>query len=118
MKFKLDENLPLEVAVMLRSAGYDALTVHDQNMRGERDERVIDACKYEERVLMTLDLDFADMRAFPPDQYSGIIVLRVRSQDVPHLVSVCSGILPVLSQEQVKQRLWIVDEARIRIRGE
>jgi uncharacterized protein DUF5615 len=34
MKFKIDENLPIEAAALLREAGHDALTVHDQNLRG------------------------------------------------------------------------------------
>jgi Domain of unknown function (DUF5615) len=32
MKFKVDENLPLELAVSLREAGHDALTVLDQGL--------------------------------------------------------------------------------------
>jgi predicted nuclease of predicted toxin-antitoxin system len=34
MKFKIDENLPIEAAALLREAGHDALIVHDQNLRG------------------------------------------------------------------------------------
>jgi hypothetical protein len=30
MRFKVDENLPAEVAQLLRAAGHDALTVVDQ----------------------------------------------------------------------------------------
>ena len=32
MKFKVDETLPLEIAVSLRQAGHDALTVLDQGI--------------------------------------------------------------------------------------
>ncbi len=32
MKFKIDENLPIEIAELLREAGYDAMTVEEQNM--------------------------------------------------------------------------------------
>jgi Domain of unknown function (DUF5615) len=32
MRFKIDENLPIEVAELLRAAGHDALTVLDQNL--------------------------------------------------------------------------------------
>jgi predicted nuclease of predicted toxin-antitoxin system len=33
MKFKVDENLPVEVASLLRQAGYDAATVSEQLTR-------------------------------------------------------------------------------------
>jgi hypothetical protein len=34
MKFKIDENLPVEVAELLRQAGYETATVYDQNLMG------------------------------------------------------------------------------------
>jgi hypothetical protein len=41
MKFKLDENLPVEASALLREAGYDALTVLDENIGGEPDEHIL-----------------------------------------------------------------------------
>ena len=67
MKFKIDENLPVEVLDLLNAAGHDALTVLDQNLIGEIDRTIMDVCKQEERALITLDLDFADMRSYPPE---------------------------------------------------
>lgn len=40
MKFKVDENLPVEAATILREAGHDALTVHDQGLRGAFDPKL------------------------------------------------------------------------------
>jgi predicted nuclease of predicted toxin-antitoxin system len=37
MQFKVDENLPSEVAELLRRAGYDAITVVDQHLGCEAD---------------------------------------------------------------------------------
>jgi predicted nuclease of predicted toxin-antitoxin system len=116
--FKADENLPIEIAALLRSMGHDALTVVEQKLQGEADPRIIDICRQEERILLTLDLDFADVRTYPPQQCPGIIVLRVRYQDKPHLIAVLQRILPLFEKEQVAQRLWIVDESQVRIRGE
>lgn len=62
MKFKIDENLPVEVATMLRESGYDATTVHDQNLIGEPDAHLASVCQTEKRAVITLDIDFADIR--------------------------------------------------------
>ena len=35
MKFKLDEDLPNELALVFRNAGHDAVTVLDQGLSGE-----------------------------------------------------------------------------------
>ena len=37
MRFKIDENLPVEIAEVLRLSGYDAATVLEQHLGGSRD---------------------------------------------------------------------------------
>lgn len=41
MKFKIDENLPIEVAELLQQAGYDAMTVLDQHLGGKADPKIV-----------------------------------------------------------------------------
>ena len=81
MRFKVDENLPLEVADLLRAAGHDAEGVHEEGLSGAPDQQVLAAAVSERRTLVTLDLGFADIRSYPPGQSLGIIVLRPASQD-------------------------------------
>ena len=117
MRFKVDENLPAEVAEVLRSAGHDARTVQDEGLAAAEDDNLLATCRGEGRVLMTLDLDFADMQAYPPTENPGLIVFRVRSQDKNHLLDLIERAVPLLSREPVEKHLWIVEENRVRIRG-
>lgn len=117
MQFKIDENLPIEIADLLITAGHDAKTVNDQQLQGVSDPILIDVCKSEQRVLVTLDTDFSDIRAYPPEEFSGIIVLRVRIQAKHRVIKVFRGIIPLISREPLMQRLWIIEENRVRIRG-
>jgi predicted nuclease of predicted toxin-antitoxin system len=116
MRFKVDENLPVEVAQLFREAGHEATTVLDQHLGGSGDALVASICQQETRVLVTLALDFADIRTYPPARYAGGIVLRLRRQDKPHVLAVCARMVSLLAQEPLAQRLWIVEENRIRIR--
>ena len=79
MTFKLDENLPADAAGLLRNTGLEGDTVRDEGLRGAEDEVVAATAQREGRVLITLDLDFSNIRAYPPQLYSGIVVLRPRS---------------------------------------
>lgn len=117
MQFKVDENLPVEAAESLRAAGHDALTLHDQQLVGETDPRVAAVCRSEQRALLTLDLDFSDIRAYPPGDYSGIIVLRPRSQAKGNVLSLIAQFIPLLTSEPLQGNLWIVQENGLRIRG-
>lgn len=117
MQFKIDENLPIEIAELLINAGHNAKTVNEQQLQGVKDPVLIDVCKRENRVLVTLDTDFSDIRAYPPQEFSGIIVLRVGSQAKQHIIKVFQNIISLFQQEPLNQHLWIVEETRIRIRG-
>lgn len=65
----MDENLPAEIADMLRQAGHDAETVFDQDLSGCADSKIILMCASERRVLITLDIGFANVRAYPPEDF-------------------------------------------------
>jgi predicted nuclease of predicted toxin-antitoxin system len=117
MRFKVDENLPLEVAELLRANMHDAMTIFDQNMVGDLDPRVASVCKSEERALITLDLDFSHIRTYPPSEYPGMIILRPRTQSKPDVLSLIHQLIPLLNgNEKLKGNLWIVQENRVRIR--
>jgi hypothetical protein len=81
MRFKVDENLPDEAAEHLMCAGHDATTVVGEGVRGCSDSALALRCKDESRVLVTLDLDFADLKTYPPSAYPGSVVLRLARQD-------------------------------------
>ncbi len=52
-KFKIDENLPVEIAQWLRTEGYDAVTVSEQQLNGASDPEVVSVCQLEKRILLT-----------------------------------------------------------------
>jgi predicted nuclease of predicted toxin-antitoxin system len=116
MRFKVDENLPIEMAQKLRSAGYDAMTVLEQRMGREPDTNLYYVCQEEERVLVTLDLDFSDIRSYPPGESAGIVVLRFARQDKPYVLAQFDRVIPPLTTEAIAGRLWIVDKRQVRIR--
>lgn len=117
LRIKIDENLPVGLEADLRAAGHDAASVFAEGLSGTPDQNLLATCNAEGRVLITLDLDFSDLRAYPPEQHKGIIVLRPTSQSVPDVRSLLGKLLPVLQTEAITHRLWIVEEKGIRIRG-
>ena len=118
MKFKFDENLPSDLGALLRADGHDAHAVLDENLRGAADPPIAKVCQDEERILITLDLDFAHIKNYPPQDYPGIIVLRLARQDRDTVLAIIPRILTLLQTEPIAKRLWIVDDNRTRIRGE
>lgn len=116
MKFKCDENRPQEVTTLLQKHGFDALSIHDQDMVGEVDANIASVCQAEDRIVVTLDTDFADIRVYPPEQFPGIIVLRIRRHAKPYVLAIMERVIKSLEHNTPENQLWIVDEKRIRIR--
>ena len=76
MKFKLDENFDVRLAASMHEKGLDGDTVLSEALSGASDEGIFNACKKTDRVLITLDLDFANPFRFPPKSAPGNLVLR------------------------------------------
>ena len=115
--FKLDENLPAEATELFQAAGHDALSVLDQALGGHSDESLATVCQQEQRAIVTFDLDFSDIRTYPPEQYCGIVVLRLGCQEKPHVLRVLEQLLSKFDNEPLARKLWIVSETTVRIWG-
>jgi len=116
LRFKLDENIPGEAIALLRDAGHDARSALERQLGGHPDELLAKACRDEDRILVTLDLDFGDIRAFPPLSQSGIWVLRPAAQNVDALLDLLRRALGLTASEPVSRRLWVIEHGQVRIR--
>ena len=118
MKFKIDENLPVEFVDVLESSGYVAMTTLEQELNGKVGTVVINKCLEEKFILVTLDLDFADIKLYPPHKYPGIIIIRAKYQDKWHLLEIFKSVIPNFKHDKIKGTLRIVEEKKIRIRDD
>lgn len=117
MRFKIDENLPIEIADTLQRAGHDAETIHSERLTGANDQHLSEVCQKEERALITLDIGFADIRTYPPEDFPGLIVIRSKRQDKPYILNIFQKLISELEKEELMGKLWIVEERRIRVRS-
>ena len=115
IRIKLDENFGRRAKEILENQGYDVSTVFDQNLIGASDRSLIDACQVEDRVLASLDLDFANPLRFKPSRYSGIAVLRLSSR--PTVEEIHAGVhhlAKVLRERSIEGKLWIIQSSGVR----
>jgi predicted nuclease of predicted toxin-antitoxin system len=117
LKLKIDENLPAECAAILRRAGFEADTVVDERLQGSDDSVLASRAQQEDRVLVTLDLDFSSIRTYPPSQHAGIIVLRPKRQDKRTVLRLMERAVLALTNRAPAGELWIVEPDRIRFRA-
>lgn len=113
----MDENLPAEACGILRAAGHDAVSVLDQNLGGRPDVDVATICKTEGRILVTLDTDFGNILAYPPEEFPDIVILRSADQAKPAVLGLVRRLVSVLNTAALEHQLWIIEDDRIRVRG-
>ena len=115
MKVKLDENMPAGLVGILSRYGHDAVTV-PQELAGQFDAVIWEAAQREGRFLITMDLDFADIRRFPPGAHEGILILRLSRQGRRAIWTLFQAILVQQPLDSFKGCIVIADERRIRVR--
>jgi predicted nuclease of predicted toxin-antitoxin system len=116
MKIKLDENLPTALAELLQVTGHDAMTVADEALSGSKDPKVLHVAASENRILLTFDLDFADIRQYPIGSHAGIVVFRLHDQRWAILEEPARRVIDSDLLSRLQGGLAIVDESRVRIR--
>ena len=116
MRVKLDENLPIQFKCLFTESGHDAATVADEGLGGASDVEVATVCVGEQRVLVTQDLDFSDIRTYPPAEHSGIVVFRLSNAARDAVLEVGAVLIERLGGSSPEGQLWIVEDSRIRIR--
>ena len=97
--------------------GHDAVAVVEIGLGGAGDEEVRAAAIAEERVLLTLDADFANVLRYPPAETPGVVRLRLHPATEEAIDEMLMSAVPRLAEVDVRGKLLVVDGRRIRIRG-
>lgn len=112
MRFLVDENVRKEVIDFLRSGGHDILVVAS----GSKDFQIAKIAKETKRVILTHDQHFADILLYPPEEYSGIIRIKIHPPTAPIIISALKDLLKKLTSSQADKKLIILEKNGFRIR--
>lgn len=116
MKLKLDENLSRHLKPLLTSLQHDVATVEDEGLLSRPDPTIAAAAMLEGRMLLTLDLEFADLRKYPPGTHHGMIVFRPRSFGPLSVNHAVEAFLQSTDLNLLAGCIVIVEPSRIRVR--
>ncbi len=99
MKIKIDEDLPVRISSILKSAGHDVDTVVDEGLAGKDDLEVSRTATSPGRLVLTLDRGFGDIRRYPPGTHAGILVLRIADQAAPAVADIVTELVDAVDLE-------------------
>jgi len=81
MNIFADECVYKVTVALLRSWGHDVLTAQEAGLAGKSDEDILAYATMHERVLITIDMDFSNIRRYTPKSHKGIIVAKIRPRN-------------------------------------
>jgi len=84
MRFLIDANLPRSIIAALQRFGHDVEFARDIGLGAAPDEQIAAYALKNTAAILSRDLDFADIRRYPPEKYHGIVVLRLPDAAVAH----------------------------------
>jgi len=116
VRFKLNEDMPASAGDVVKAAGHEVATVHEEALGGAADEIIADICKAEEMILITLDLDFASVISYPPSTHPGIMVIRVARASAAKVNAIMREVFTSTDVEHLRGTISIAEPGRVRLR--
>jgi hypothetical protein len=73
-------------------------------------------CRYQGRILISLDLGLGDIRAYPPGSHAGIVVLRVPDQSAATVTKTISDLASLTELASLAGSVAVLQRGLLRIR--
>ena len=119
LTFFADHCVPNSVIQALRGAGHEVFVLTEHIPPDSNDAVVITTAQELNSVLVSLNGDSADITAYPPAQYRGIVAIQVRNHPevIPAIMRQLMSYLTTHPEmPNYEGKLFLVEAHRIRIR--
>jgi predicted nuclease of predicted toxin-antitoxin system len=110
----LDNCVPRRYLKLIQGWGYDTIELRSIQPEDTPDSQVIVEAKRLNAVLLTVDLDFSNVLNYPPQAYSGIVVMRYDASQEGALDETLR--LALQEQTPLTGLLIVVSQGKYRVR--
>lgn len=117
IKFLADMGVSTKTVLWLRNNGYEAVHLLEQGLYRLSDADVLEKARMENRVLLTMDLDFGYLLAISKQEMPSVILFRLQNETSENVNQRLNEVLTHLADELTSK--WVivsVDEKKIRVR--
>ena len=119
LRFLSDQCVPGEISDTLRRHGHQVTLLREVLPIRSPDPVVIAKARELDAILLSLDGDFADIVAYPPARFLGIVAVQLHNHPeiIPQLME---GLVAFLvghpNQEFYRAKIFLIEVHRVRIR--
>lgn len=116
MRFLADMCVDVRIVRWLREQGHDATHLRDEGLHRMPNGKIFNKAISEGRIVLTFDLDFADIAALTGGKKASVILFRLRNTRTSHVIERLSTVLEDSLEVLGKGAVITVEETRHRIR--
>ncbi|MEB3335988.1 MAG: DUF5615 family PIN-like protein [Leptolyngbyaceae bacterium] len=80
MKFLADMGVSLFTVAWLREAGHDAVHLREEGLQRLPDKEILLKARQEDRIILTMDLDFGTLLAMNQEPFPSVILFRLKDE--------------------------------------
>jgi predicted nuclease of predicted toxin-antitoxin system len=116
LKFLTDENIFPQVITYLRKLGHNVKDLQESGLFQITDDKIIDIATQEERTIITFDKHFGDILRYPPQNLSGIILIRIHPPLLNDIFLAFDNLFKNYNVDSFNGRLVVLSKSGYRIR--
>jgi len=116
MKFLIDMPLSPELANWLNQQGHDAVHASKAGLDRASDTEILERARYEQRVVITADLDYAQLLALAQLEGPGLILFRGGNYSGQESLDRLKRALETIPNQELPNSIVVIEKERIRRR--
>jgi len=116
VRFLADMGVDVRVVEWLRGQGHDATHLRDEGLQRAPDDQVLEKAIAETRVILTFDLDFADLIALAHGRSPSIILFRLGNPRLSQVKDRLASVVATSADALSRGAVVVVERSRHRIR--
>jgi predicted nuclease of predicted toxin-antitoxin system len=116
MRFLADMGVDSRVVSWPRGQGHDAKHLREEGLHRMPDGGIFAKALAEDRVVLTFDLDFAEIAALSRGAKASVVVFRLHNTRTRHVIDRLAAVLADSAESLEEGAVLVVEESRHRIR--
>jgi predicted nuclease of predicted toxin-antitoxin system len=116
MQFLADMGISLRTVDWLRDRGHDVVHLRDEGLQRLPDDEILEKARLENRILLTVDLDFAQLLAIAQSSLPSVILFRLGNENYDQIDGCLEIILETCAEDLQSGAMISVNTKGFRIR--
>jgi predicted nuclease of predicted toxin-antitoxin system len=116
MRFLADMGISLRTVSWLREQGHDVVHLRDQGLQKLPDEEIVIKAQQEERIILTVDLDFAQILAITRFSLPSVVLFRLGNENYDRINDCLTFLMENCVEDLMLGLMVLVNSKNLRIR--